>query len=193
MRGHVATARYLISQGANTVAPNGEGWTPLHYAARYGQDELVKHLLSLGVPVDVTCNPAVGAPLIVAALFGQASTVEVLLQHHADPNGASTDYTPLLSSIHAGSLECTKILIKAGADLNLKYPLDMAIHEGLNDIINCLLEAGADPNVRNAEYEKASQAFMDGLLLDPNNIEIKKAYWEAVDCLRRLHLAETGE
>ncbi|KAJ4820943.1 ankyrin repeat family protein [Rhynchospora pubera] len=124
MCGHVATARYLISQGANTVAPNGEGSTPLHYAARYGQDELVKHLLSLGVPVDVTCNSAVGAPLITAALFGQASIVEVLLQHHAD----------------------------AGADLNLKCPLDMAIDKGLNDIIKCLLEAGADPNVRNA-YE----------------------------------------
>ncbi|KAJ4768234.1 Ankyrin repeat domain-containing protein 46 [Rhynchospora pubera] len=36
MCGHVATARYLISQGANTVAPNREGSTPLHYAARYG-------------------------------------------------------------------------------------------------------------------------------------------------------------
>ncbi|KAJ4789814.1 tetratricopeptide repeat (TPR)-containing protein [Rhynchospora pubera] len=335
MCGHVATARYLISQGANTVAPNGEGSTPLHYAARYGQDELVKYLLSLGVPVDVTCNSAVGAPLITAALFGQASIVEVLLQHHADPNGASTDYTPLLTSIHAGSLECTKLLIKAGADLNLKCPLDMAIDKGLNDIIKCLLEAGADPNVRNAyewlpieravmfskwdivemlfpltspvpevhdwsvhgilqyvqsnafmekydaiqkkdladlkvkgadsfkkkeylnafsyyskaikidsgdaalfsnlslcsyrmgdgemalsdalmalrlrprwpkayyrigaaymlleEHEKASQAFMDGLLLDPNNIEIKRAYWEAVDCSRRSHFAETSE
>ncbi|KAJ3687193.1 hypothetical protein LUZ61_016357 [Rhynchospora tenuis] len=338
MRGHVATARYLISQGANTVAPNGEGSTPLHYAARYGQDELVKYLLSLGVPVDVTCNPAVGAPLIVAALFGQASTVEILLQHHADVNSAtSTDYTPLLSSIHADSLECTKLVIKAGADLNLKCPLDNAVHGGSVDIIKCLLEAGADPNVRNKyewlpieravisakwdiaemllpltspvpevhdwsvhgireyvesnafkekcdaiqkkdladlkvkgadsfkkkeylnainfygqainidsgdaalfsnvslcayrmgygemalsdalmalklrpgwpkayyrvgaahmllqEYEKASEVFMDGLLLDPNNIEIKQAYWEAADCLRRRtsHSGETSE
>ncbi|KAJ4744909.1 ankyrin repeat family protein [Rhynchospora pubera] len=148
LRGHVAMARYLISQGANFVAPNREGATPLHYAARAGQDEVVKYLLSLGVPVDVTCNHATGAPLIMAALCGQASTVEVLLQHHADVNGAtSTDYTPLFSSVYAGSLECTKLLIKAGADLNLKCPLDMAIYKGSIEIVKCLLEAGADPNV----------------------------------------------
>ncbi|KAJ3687201.1 hypothetical protein LUZ61_016365 [Rhynchospora tenuis] len=338
LEGQVATARYLISQGANSVAPNVEGWTPLHYAARDGQDEVVKCLLSLGVPVDVTCSHAAGPPLIGAARFGKASTVEILLQHHADVNSAtSIDFTPLLSSINADSLECTKLVIKAGADLNLKCPLDNAVNGGSVDIIKCLLEAGADPNVHNKyewlpieravisakwdiaemllpltspvpevhdwsvqgileyvesnafkekydaiqkedladlkvkgadsfkkkeylnaldfyskaitidsgdaalfsnvslcayqlgygemalsdaltalrlrpgwpkayyrvgaahmllqEYEKASEVFMDGLLLDPTNIEIKQAYWEAADCLRRRtsHSGETSE
>ncbi|KAJ4820945.1 ankyrin repeat family protein [Rhynchospora pubera] len=335
-RGHIATARYLISQGANPVAPNMEGWTPLHCAAGDGQDEIVKYLLSLGVPVDVTCSHATGAPLIWAARFGHASIVEILLQHHADVNSTtSIDYTPLLSSICADSLECTKLVIKAGADLNLKCPLDSAIHCGSVDIIKCLLEAGADPNVRNKyewlpieraviyakwdiaemlfpltspvpevhdwsvhgilqyvesdafkekceaiqkkdladlkvkgadsvkkkeylnaldfyskaitidsrdaalfsnvslcayqlgygemalsdalmaqrlrpgwpkayyrvgaahmllrEYEKASQAFMDGSLLDPTNIEMKEAYWEAENRLRTSHVGETSE
>ncbi|KAJ3687200.1 hypothetical protein LUZ61_016364 [Rhynchospora tenuis] len=35
------------------------------------------------------------------------------------------------------------------------------------------------------EYQQASQAFKAGLLLDPTNMEIKKARREAVDCLRR--------
>ncbi|KAJ1691828.1 hypothetical protein LUZ63_015983 [Rhynchospora breviuscula] len=337
IRGHVATARYLISQGANPVSSNMDGSTPLHHAARFGQDKLVKYLLSIGVPVDVTCNCATGAPLVMAALFGQTSTVEVLLQHHADVDSTATSiaYTPLFSSVYAGSLECVKLLIKAGADLNLKCPLDMAIRWGSIEIVNCLLEAGADPNVRNEygwlpieravmlqkwdvvrmlfpltspvpevhdwsvhgilqyvkshafmekydaiskkkmadlkvkgaelvkkkeylnasfsytkaieidsgdaalysnrslcwhrmrdgelaledalraqrlrpewpkayyrigaafmlleEYEQAFQAFMDGLQLDPTNIEMKKAYWEAVDCLRKSHFGETSE
>ncbi|KAJ3687165.1 hypothetical protein LUZ61_016329 [Rhynchospora tenuis] len=90
MQGHEATARYLISQGADPVAPSREGSTSLHYAAKYGQDKMVKYLLSLGVPVDVTCNHATGPPLIMAAMCGQASTAEVLLQHHADVNGATS-------------------------------------------------------------------------------------------------------
>ncbi|KAJ4744906.1 ankyrin repeat family protein [Rhynchospora pubera] len=150
MQGHEVTARYLISQGANLVAPSREGSSPLHYAAKYGQDKMVKYLLSLGVPVDVTCNHAAGPPLIMAAACGQASTAEVLLQHHADVNCAtSIDYSPLFVSVAAGSLECTKLCIKAGADVNFNCPLDMAIHVGSIEIIKCLLEAGANPNVRN--------------------------------------------
>ncbi|KAJ3687183.1 hypothetical protein LUZ61_016347 [Rhynchospora tenuis] len=148
MQGHEATTRYLINQGADPVAPNREGSTPLHYAAKYGQDKMVKFFLSLGVPVDITSNHATGSPLIMAAMCGQASTAEVLLQHHADVNATtSIDYTPLFMSVSAGSLECTKLFIKAGADLNLKCPLDMAIYKGSIEIVKCLQEAGADPNV----------------------------------------------
>ncbi|KAJ4789817.1 ankyrin repeat family protein [Rhynchospora pubera] len=167
MGGQVATARYLISHGANHVVSDRNGMTPLHCAAKYGHGKLVKYLISLGVPVDITVNYATGAPLIVAAQFGQASAMEVLLEHHADANGAtSADFTPLFLSIFGGSLECTKLLIKAGADVNLKCPLLMAAsHKGSIEIVKCLLEAGADPNVRN-EYGwlPVERAAMDGKL-----------------------------
>ncbi|KAJ4789801.1 ankyrin repeat family protein [Rhynchospora pubera] len=150
MKGHTATAMYLINRGANPIASEKDGITPLHYAAQLGHVKLVKYLLSLGVPVDITFNYANGAPLLIAATSGQASTVEVLLQHHADVNGAtSPDHTPLFSSVRAASLECTRLLIKAGADPNLKCPLGIAVQKGSIEIIKCLLEAGADPNLRN--------------------------------------------
>ncbi|KAJ3687179.1 hypothetical protein LUZ61_016343 [Rhynchospora tenuis] len=152
MGNHPETTRYLISSGANPVVSNKAGLTPLHCAAMDGQPELVKFLLSLGVPVDITFNHATGTPLYVAAQCGQPSTLELLLEHHANVNGATRNgYTPLFMSVCVGSLECTKLLIKAGADVNLKCPLEMAIHRELIEIIKCLLEAGADPNVRN-EY-----------------------------------------
>ncbi|KAJ3687174.1 hypothetical protein LUZ61_016338 [Rhynchospora tenuis] len=150
MKGCIATARYLISCGANPIVSEKDGITPLHYAAQCGHVKLVKYLLSLGVPVDITLNYANGAPLLIAASSGKASTVEVLLQHHADVNGAtSPDHTPLFFSVRAGSLECTRLLIKAGADPNLKCPLGIAVQGGSVEIIKCLLEAGADPNLRN--------------------------------------------
>ncbi|KAJ3687167.1 hypothetical protein LUZ61_016331 [Rhynchospora tenuis] len=136
--------------GANPIASEKDGINPLHYAAKFGHVKLVKYLLSLGVPVDIAFKHATGAPLLIAATYGQASTVEVLLQHHADANGStSPDLAPLFWSVYSGSLECTMLLIKAGADLNLKCPLNLAVQRGSIEIIKCLLEAGADPNVRN--------------------------------------------
>ncbi|KAJ4789805.1 Tetratricopeptide repeat protein 28 [Rhynchospora pubera] len=152
MGGHPATTRYLISRGANPIVSDKAGLTPLHCAAMNGQPGLVKFLLSLGVPVDVKFNHATGTPLNIAALRGQASTMEVLLDHHANVNAAtSNEYTPLFSSICFGPLECTKLLIKAGADVNLRCPLELAIIRESIEIIKWLLKAGADPNIRN-EY-----------------------------------------
>ncbi|KAJ1691819.1 hypothetical protein LUZ63_015974 [Rhynchospora breviuscula] len=152
MGGHLATARCLVSQGANPVVPDKDGLTPLHYAAKDGQRKLVKYLLSLGVSVDIRFSHACFTPLMTAAQFGRASVMEVLLGHHANVNDTtSNDITPLLLSVCSSHLECTKLLIKAGADLNMKCPLSKAIQRNFIAIIKCLLESCADPNVRN-EY-----------------------------------------
>nr|CAB3449803.1 unnamed protein product [Digitaria exilis] len=34
------------------------------------------------------------------------------------------------------------------------------------------------------DYEKACDAFVDGLKLDPTNVEIEKVLWEAINCLK---------
>ncbi|KAJ3687196.1 hypothetical protein LUZ61_016360 [Rhynchospora tenuis] len=150
VRSHTETVKYLISRGANPAVLNNKGTNPLHYAARHGHVKLVKYLLSLGVPVEGTLKNALCTPLMAAVQCGQESTVKVLLQQRAKVNHVTiTDDTPLLSSVRAGSLECTKLLIKAGADLNLKCPLAVAVHMQSVEIIKCLLEAGADPNVCN--------------------------------------------
>ncbi|KAJ3687175.1 hypothetical protein LUZ61_016339 [Rhynchospora tenuis] len=153
LRGHADTARYLISRGADSLVWNMQGMTPLHYAVRYAHDELVRFFLSLGVPVDVKFNNVSGTPLTVAALFGQASTIKILLEHHADMSRARiNNFTPLFLSISAGSALRPKLLIKSGDDLNLKCPLARAILTAAAiEYVSCLLEAGADPNLRN-EY-----------------------------------------
>ncbi|CAN6272688.1 unnamed protein product [Urochloa humidicola] len=40
------------------------------------------------------------------------------------------------------------------------------------------------------DHEKACDAFLDGLKLDPANIEIDMALWEAVDCMKASHAAK---
>ncbi|KAF0920367.1 hypothetical protein E2562_034829 [Oryza meyeriana var. granulata] len=151
--GHTATAAYLLERGADpsTTDPDG-GDTPLHWAAYNGDCELAKLLLLRGADVGAA-NPR-GTALHVAAARGHPAVVSVLLDHGADPNKiANYVFTPLVSSLLGGSLECMKLLIRAGANVNGAgfngtTPLLLACSRaGSIRFIKCLLESGANPNV----------------------------------------------
>ncbi|KAI5892307.1 ankyrin, partial [Schizophyllum commune H4-8] len=57
-------------------------WTPLHYAARYGNDAVVELLLKHGAPIN-KLDTAGMTPLHCAAAHGCASAVTILLSHGA--------------------------------------------------------------------------------------------------------------
>ena len=58
-------------------------------ASRSNDDTAVSAILALG-GVSVDCRSALGVtPLIAAAESGNAGTLRLLLQHHADPNMAT--------------------------------------------------------------------------------------------------------
>ncbi|KAL6847067.1 hypothetical protein ACP4OV_022920 [Aristida adscensionis] len=83
--------------------------------------------------------------------FEPSSTVsQVMLK----TNGFVYHYfSPLLIACCAKSLDCMKLLVEAGADVNYKGPstpsaLMMAVDQQLINIVKFLLEAGADPNIR---------------------------------------------
>uniref|UniRef100_A0A0A8Y4H2 Serine/threonine-protein kinase BSK1-like TPR repeats domain-containing protein n=1 Tax=Arundo donax TaxID=35708 RepID=A0A0A8Y4H2_ARUDO len=45
----------------------------------------------------------------------------------------------------------------------------------------CYLQGSAQMLLK--DYEKACDAFLDGLKLDPANVEIENSLWEAINCL----------
>ncbi|XP_037433216.1 poly [ADP-ribose] polymerase tankyrase-2-like [Triticum dicoccoides] len=131
-------------------------------AARDGSLRLLKRhcgivelLLSKGIDVDFEC--VFGTPLHAAALHKQDDVVKILLEHHADPNKFCKvgGYIPLSVAIRptpSVSLECVKLLIKAGAAVNFIDSAGVACvmvaaEYGLPGIMKCLLDAGANPNV----------------------------------------------
>ncbi|KAM0874928.1 hypothetical protein ACQ4PT_037121 [Festuca glaucescens] len=140
--GGAAAARYLIDHGADPLA---------------GSCEIVELLISRGIDVDLYSIR--GTPLHAAALYKQDCTMKILLEHHADPNKVcSLDYTPLSWAMRASptiptvSLECVKVLIQAGADVNFVdssglTSLMLTVQSGLPDTLTCLLDAGANPNI----------------------------------------------
>ncbi|KAK9863513.1 hypothetical protein WJX84_008153 [Apatococcus fuscideae] len=71
----------LLTDGSG----GNSGYTPLHYAARAGQDQAVELLLQRGAEVNRQTTAGRATALHRAAYMGHCSTVQLLLSHGADP------------------------------------------------------------------------------------------------------------
>src|SRR5262245_54049146 len=99
-------------------AMSGDGFTPLHLAAFFGQADAVRLLLARGATADRNGTGwMTGTPLHAAASGSHASVVRLLLDAGADPNNRQRHgYTPLHSAAANGDLESVELLLDAGAD-----------------------------------------------------------------------------
>ena len=84
MRGELKLAAALIDKDADV---NKTGWTPLHYAASSTQgDQLgVARLLIENAAYIDAASPNGSTPLMMAAMYGNTSTLKLLLDEGADP------------------------------------------------------------------------------------------------------------
>ena len=92
------TVSLLIDRGADVnAADGGQHWTPLHFAARDGHDDIVQVLLNAGASVDPV-NTFGNTPLWenIMAPTTNVKTIETLLRHGADPHKKNKrDVSPL--------------------------------------------------------------------------------------------------
>jgi len=82
IRGYAAICQQLIERDADV---NKTGWTPLHYAATGGHDDIIQLLLDNHAYVDAA-SPNGSTPLMMAAMYGSSSAVRLLLEAGADPS-----------------------------------------------------------------------------------------------------------
>lgn len=82
LKGQTEIVKKLIARGADVNKP---GWTPLHYAATFGHTEIMALLLDNHAYIDAS-SPNESTPLMMAALYGSASAVKLLLEAGADPS-----------------------------------------------------------------------------------------------------------
>ena len=82
LKGQTDIVKKLIARGADVNKP---GWTPLHYAATNGHTEIMALLLDNHAYIDAS-SPNDSTPLMMAALYGSASAVKLLLEAGADPS-----------------------------------------------------------------------------------------------------------
>ena len=80
----------LLAKGAQV---NRAGWTPLHYAAAGGAEDIARLLIARKAKLDAPSPPASGAytPLMMAAREAQPGMVRLLLEQGADPALTNTE------------------------------------------------------------------------------------------------------
>jgi len=82
IKGHVDLVNQLIAKDADV---NKTGWTPLHYAASRGPRlAVIRILLEHSAYIDAE-SPNGSTPLMMAAMYGNAECVKMLLEAGADP------------------------------------------------------------------------------------------------------------
>ncbi len=129
-----------------------DGWTPLHLAGFFGQQELAEALIERGAAVDArSTNRMVNTPLHAAAAGGQTRLVELLLKHGADANARQQGgWTALHAAAQSGNAAMVEVLLAHAADAgaradNNQTALDLALTGAKADVA-ALLERFESPD-----------------------------------------------
>jgi len=137
------------------------GFTPLQYAAYWGQTEAARLLLAH--EADLTVKK-VWSPLHHAAAQGHQEVARLLLDHGANVNAQSSSdgSTPLHSAAINRRAEMARLLLASGADIEAETrsgwrACHFAANVGDEATMEVLLEHGADWQAVNADQQSPLQ------------------------------------
>jgi uncharacterized protein len=174
MRGDRDAVRALLKQGADVSAAQGDGMTPLHWAAERGDAALAEMLLYAGANMSAMTRIGQYTPLHLASRAGSASVVRALIKAGADVKAvtAPSGVTPLHLAAASGNTETVRVLVDAGADVNAKEsewgqtPLIFAASQNRADVIKVLISRGADAKVTTKTIDVAQMLALDRAAAD---------------------------
>lgn len=156
--GDVERVDHLVSQGVNVNAKAKDGLTPLMYALSGRTTKGFQRLLERGADPNLQTDGGESAVCWAAGREHDSEALKMVLAHHGDVNLKShpaarytTNYcpTPIYYAIRGRNPENARILLKAGADLDVRdsegwTPLMSAGVHSSYHVMYVLLEAGAD-------------------------------------------------
>ena len=180
----------LLDAGADPNAATEMGETALMSCAKTGAADALEALLDHGAKVEAREASHGQTALMWAATQENPEAVRVLLAHGADVHARSDthllpvnlgngnpfeDYvlqpqrgsTPLMFAARNGRVENARLLLDAGADVNVKAPngesaLVLASFSDQGKVAALLLERGADPMAADAGYTALHTAVSRG-------------------------------
>ena len=150
-----ALRRLLLQKNADVNAPQPDGTTALHWAARWDDVETARDLTRAGADARAA-NRAGATPLFLAAMNGSAAMIETLLNAGIDPNAPVLPHgeTALMMAARTGKVDAVKMLLDHGARVNAvenlrgTTALMWAAEQGHAAVIQLLADNGADVRAR---------------------------------------------
>ena len=147
---------YLLAHGADVNARDGEGYTALINAARFGFDALAGQLLAHRADPNLADRASGWSPLMYAAWGDDGDLVQALVKRGAAIEARDHDaMTALGIAAQNGKLKAARALVGAGADVNGSVakggysPLMLAAISGSDELTETLLAHGARVNATN--------------------------------------------
>lgn len=127
----------------DATAPGGI--TALMIASRYGETDLIQHLLERGANVNAV-NDNGGSPLMFTAVLGDVNSMRLLLDNGANVHlKAKFNWTALTVSAAKGHDTMVSLLLDRGANPNARdiyqwTPLMRTVYGGHADVVRVLLD-----------------------------------------------------
>ncbi|XP_069134130.1 poly [ADP-ribose] polymerase tankyrase-2-like [Argopecten irradians] len=151
----------LSSSKFDSSAKNHYDKTPLFCAAKFGNIDIVNHLLSLDVSVNAADLDGV-TPLGATAWYDSVEAARALIRVGANINSSDKrGETPLLRACSNGSFNVAKVLLESGCDVNIqaldfRSPLMACIPSSMctrhpcekTDLLRLLLKYNCDTNLQ---------------------------------------------
>ena len=139
----IAPLKLVLDKGANPNIASIDGQTPLMYAARAGNLEVMELLLAKKAdPLAVAGSGAVA--LMAAAASRNAAAVKLLLEHGANVDAKTKrNVTALSGAASRGAEDIVKLLLDEGAEVNIR---DYQGHSPL--LFAAMSESMSAPTVR---------------------------------------------
>ncbi|XP_070200273.1 palmitoyltransferase ZDHHC17-like isoform X2 [Littorina saxatilis] len=133
-QGHLNMVVLLMTYGADPSVRDGEGYSCIHLAAQFGHTAIVAYLIAKGQDVDLPDRTGMTALMWSSYRVFGFDPVRLLLTFGASVNKADKFHgnTSLHWACQTGNHVCVKLLLKAGADLNVlngkgQTPLEVAM------------------------------------------------------------------
>jgi len=100
---------------------NFYGWAPIHWAAYYGQNQVLIGLIKMGIDKNLKTSEHEQTPAHLAAFGSHPDTIMVLNEANANLN--AKDHlleTPLHKAVRSGNSQVVSVLLKCGVDVSIR-------------------------------------------------------------------------